>query len=69
MDGDKAARVLELAQKARHARRMAAEYIRRWAVEQTVDNVGLVALSTGLIDVPLQRNVDAEVGSGAANDA
>ena len=69
MDGNTAARVLELAEKARHARRMAAEYIRRWAVEQVVENVGLVALSTGPIDVPVNRLDTAEVSSGAANDA
>lgn len=52
-DGMSAAHAIELARKARLAQRAAADFLRRWAVEQTVDNVGLVALGCGLIDLPL----------------
>lgn len=69
MDGETALRVLELAEKARHARRMTAEFVRRWAVEQKVGEVGLVALSTGLIDLPVVQSDGAELISGTTSDS
>jgi hypothetical protein len=66
-EGQTAARAIELAQKARLARRAAVEFMRRWAVEQTVENVGLVALSTGLIDLPCKSH-EPQLESNAALD-
>ncbi len=63
MDGNKAERVIELARKARIAQRTAAEFMRRWAVELAVENVGLVALSQGAIDLPVQGRPDLAVES------
>lgn len=54
-DGKTAAHAIDLARKARLAQRAAAEFLRRWAVEQTVENVGLVALAYGAIDLPLSK--------------
>ncbi len=62
-EGLTGARVIELARRARLARRTAAEFMRRWAVEQAVEEVGLVALRSGAIDLPSQRIAGERVES------
>lgn len=65
-NGNTGARVVELAQKVRLAQRTAAEFMRRWAVEQAVEEVGLVALRDGSIDLPSQSHwLDALAGQNS----
>lgn len=62
--GETGARVVELAGKVRLAQRTAAEFMRRWAVEQAVEEVGLVALRDGSIDLPCSSGwLDALAGT------
>lgn len=66
-EGETGARVIELARKARIAQRTAAEFMRRWAIEQSVEEIGLIALRSAAIDLPVQAYEPLSAESGSSH--